>query len=379
MQKDTSINNKKQIRIGIDAKWYFSGPSSGRVVVQNLVDNIIELNINNIIVLFVFESDLELITVKFSDKVKLGTVEIIAVKGKFNFLMNMFLIQKIALKNRIEIVLFQNYISLFPSSKVKNVAYVHDLLFLDYPQFFSFGENLLYRMMFFLLPRAHHIITISDSEKVRINKHLNFPDKKISVVRHGVSEKFIRKSDEINTTVREKYNLPDQYVLYIGRINARKNIPVLIKSMLHINIPLVLIGKKEFKSFDLDSLAESYGVKGKLITLGFIPEEDLISILSSSTVFCFPSYVEGFGLPPLEAMKCGIPVVTTSGTSIPEVCGDSVLYFEPENEIQLAELINSIIDNEELRKNLINKGFTQSSNFTWNFSALKLIEILEKI
>jgi glycosyltransferase involved in cell wall biosynthesis len=146
-----------------------------------------------------------------------------------------------------------------------------------------------------------------------------------------------------------------------------------------INVPLVLIGKKEHKSFDLDAISKSYGVESKIITLGFVPEEDLISILSSSKVFCFPSNVEGFGLPPLEAMKCGVPVVTTKGTSIPEVCGDAVLYFEPDNSVQLAGLVNSLIYDDKLGKIMIDKGLIQASSFTWESSALRLIKILEKI
>lgn len=366
------------MKIGIDAKWYFSGPSSGRVVVQNLVDAIIEINTENVIVLFVLNCDVDEMKKKFIDQIFVGSVQVISVSGRFNFLMNMFKIQRLAVKNNVEVVLFQNFISLFPTVKVKNIAYVHDLLFLDYPQFFSLGENFLYKIMTYLLHRADHIVTISNSEKARISKYFEFSNIKISVVNHGVSDSFSKSKLILNNSIKEVYNLPDKYILYIGRINARKNIPVLIKAMVGIDIPLILIGKKEHKTFDLNALSNSYGVKDKIITLGFIPEDDLISILSSSTVFCFPSYIEGFGLPPLEAMKCGIPVVTTRGTSIPEVCGDAVLYFDHQDESQLADALNSIIINNNLRENLISKGFMQSSKFTWKDSALKLIKILEQ-
>jgi glycosyltransferase involved in cell wall biosynthesis len=378
MEKDTSINNKKK-RIGIDAKWYLSGPSSGRVVVKNLVDSVVGLNTKNVVVLFVFESDVELISKEFLDKVILGTVEIIAITGKFNFLLNVFKVQNLAIKNNVEVVLFQNFISLFPSSKVKNVAYVHDLLFLDYPKFFSFGENILYRIMSFLLRNADHIITISESEKVRILNHTKINESKISVIRHGVSEKFNRISFESGNDVSIKYELPKDYILYIGRINVRKNISVLIQAMKHINIPLVLIGKKEHKSIDIDQLSKNFGVTNKIIQLGYVPESDLISILSSSRVFCFPSYIEGFGLPPLEAMKSGVPVVTTRGTSIPEVCGEAVLYFEPNDYIELAQMINSIINDDRIRTKLIDNGLLQASKFTWDNSAKALLKLMESI
>jgi glycosyltransferase involved in cell wall biosynthesis len=122
-----------------------------------------------------------------------------------------------------------------------------------------------------------------------------------------------------------------------------------------------------------------YDINKEIIHLGYIPENDLVSILAASTVFCFPSFIEGFGLPPLEAMKSGIAVVTTSGTSLPEVCEDAVIYFEPSDYLGLARSIESVINNSELRQSLVKKGLVQASKFSWDNSANKLLNILESV
>lgn len=369
------------MHIGIDAKWYFSGPSSGKVVVKNLVDNLIEQNTlrdkNATITLFVLSKELDKFHERFSNSISAGYLKIVPVKGFFNFFINIFQLQKVAIKNKVDVLLYQNYVPLFPDKKVKTIAYIHDFLFIDYPQFFTLAENVVYRLMVYLAHKADHIVTISNSEKQRIVRCLSISEDKVSVVYHGVSDAFKQYGEIEKKNIRLKYNLPEKFILYLGRINARKNISVLVESLkdISMDIPLVLIGKKDHKSFDIDKCAKENGVDSKIILLGYLPEEDLVKILASATIFCFPSYVEGFGLPPLEAMRTGTPVITTNGTSLPEVCEDAVIYFAPHDSKELAIAIEDVLNNDELRTDLIKRGLRQSAKFTWDVSINKLLSI----
>lgn len=367
------------MKIGIDAKWYFSGPPSGRVVVRNLVDNLINENNSNELFLYLRLSEKEKCLEHFKDSIDEDKVKLKFISSNLNFFTNMFILQRKAIRDGIDIFLYQNFTPLFPSKKIKNIAYVHDLLFLDYPQYFSFFENLLYRLIPFLIKKANWIVTISNSEKNRISRHLKFPIQKILVVHHGVNESFQAPVEKCGNDINEKYNLPSEYVLYIGRINIRKNIPTLLKAIALTKMNLVLIGKKEHKSFDLEKFIDKLNLRGRVYTLGFIPENDLQSILSNAQIFCFPSFAEGFGLPPLEAFKAGVPVITANGTSLPEICSDSALYFEPYDHIDLAKKIEYLSNNPDVLKLYSQKGIERAKNFTWKKSSNLLLTLFEEV
>ncbi|MCY1719092.1 glycosyltransferase family 1 protein [Prolixibacteraceae bacterium Z1-6] len=365
------------MKIGIDAKWYFSGPPSGRVVVKNLVDNIIKQNTEHSLILFFKAKEKDICLKHFASN---HNIKLVFVKGSINFFINITYLQKYGNRENLDIILYQNFIPIFPNKKIKHVAYIHDVLFLDYPEYFSTFENLVYRLIPKLGKKSSGIITISKSEKERIQKHINYPSEKIFVVYHGVNNKFVNKHDiKSLNNILLKYNLPANYTLYIGRINIRKNIPTLLKAISLTNESLVLIGKKEHKSFNLDKMIKDLNIEDRVFTLGFIPEQDLQIILSNAMIFCFPSFAEGFGLPPVEAFKAGIPVITTNSTSLSEICDNAALYFEPLNSKELAQKIDILVKNKDIREELILKGLERAEMFTWKQSAISILNILEKI
>jgi len=367
------------IRIGIDAKWYISGNPSGKVVVKNIIDQIICLESKNEYVLFIQNKDKKLtqdLELKIKKKIN---VKIVYCFTSINFLSNIFIIPFYAKRHKVDICLYQNFTPFLFSKSIKNVVYIHDFLFFDYPQYYSLIERTIFKYMKTTARFAKSIITISQSEQHRIMKYTGFPIEKVHFVYHGVSNDFMCKS-ETDEVINEKYNLPKKYILFLGRINVRKNIELLLEVMPEIdaNIHLLIIGGKDHKSFDIDSLITNLKIRNRVLLLGHIDFNSLTKILSQAYLFVFPSFAEGFGLPPLEAMKSGIPVIVSESTCLPEICGEAALYFNPKSKKELLFQINRINNDEGLYKEMLLKGLKHSENFTWSKTVQKILFILEK-
>ena len=365
------------MKIGIDAKWYLSGNPSGKVVVQNIVNEIIKLETEHEFVLFIQRKDRNRaheLEEKCSHK---KNIRIIYCISCINFLSNLFIIPFYAKKYKVEVFLYQNYTPFIFCKSIKNVAYIHDFLFFDYPQYFSVFERIVFRLMKVTSRFARVLITISNSEKKRIAKYTGFPNEKVFVVYHGISNDFACRENIINTT-KLKDSLPSKYILFVGRINVRKNIEILLDSMKSIDqsLNLVIIGKKDHKTFDIEKKIIDLNLNSRVTLVGHVEYCDLINILSHAFLFVFPSFAEGFGLPPLEAMKSGIPVVVSNATCLPEVCGDSALYFSPFNKEDLIFQINSICLDPSLYEKMKRKGLLHVEKFQWNLSVEEILRII---
>jgi len=368
------------MRIGIDAKWYYSGPPSGINVVRNLVDNVIKYNSKDNIVFYLNKKDMRF-KGNFASKISgKNNLSFIFIPGRINIITNMLLFPYYIWNNKIDIVLFQNYIPIWGSSKTKYINYVHDILFLDYPEYFTKLENIIYRFMIYSIKKAKYVITISKSEKNRIIKHSGIHFNNISYVYHGLDPIFYERPKNKLTSIKNKYKLPSNYILYVGRINVRKNIQTLLKSIsvLDKKISLVIIGK-ESNSLNLNNEVTNLGITDKVYRLGYVSDNDLAKIVSGATIFVFPSYAEGFGLPPLEAMKSGIPTIVTKLTSLPEICGDAVLYFDVDNHLDLASKIEILLEDQNLYSNLKSKGILKANEYSWEKSVKKIMGIFNKV
>ncbi|WP_454803215.1 glycosyltransferase family 4 protein [Mucilaginibacter phyllosphaerae] len=373
MQKALKTN------LGIDAKWYFKGPPSGRMVVKNLVDEII-LNNNGRFNLFL------LISGKF---VKQATeyfpkeVKIISLPDMPNLLSVLFVVPIIALRYQLTALLFQNFTSPWPKNLIK-ITYIHDVLFLDYPKYYSKLESIYFRQMKRLAIHANSIIAISASEKKRLIANRFASDSHIDIVYHGINESFKASenySDNEIYAIKNKYQLPARYLLFVGRINIRKNILNLVKALFFLDdvtIPLLIAGEKGDVYEELKRFIHEANLNDRIIFTGHLPEKDLQLVYACATIFCFPSYAEGFGLPPLEAMKCGVPVVTSNLTAMPEVCGNAAMYIDPDNPYDIARKINELLNNPGLYNAQVKKGFHRSADFVWSNAANQILTIIEE-
>lgn len=369
------------MRIAIDTKWYFSGPPSGITVVRNIVNNIISQPDVDIILLC-YKNDSDKISDILKYKHDKNTVNIVYLRNSFNFLTNIFLRSSLLKKHKVDVAMFQNFIPLFKTKKCIYVAYIHDVLYIDYPEFFTFIERIVYKLITYSAKKADHIITITNSEKERIKKHTQINDDKISFVYHGVSEKFFPRSESEINRIKKRLNLPDKYILFVGRLNVRKNIRTLLKAYKRLNnknVKVVIVGSENAKVYNLKKEVNKLNIVDDVIKLGYVSDEDLYEILAASEMFVFPSFAEGFGLPPIEAMKSGVPTVVSNTTSMPEVCGNASLYFDPNSSTELSEVMSNLFENKTLKEELINKGISHAQQFNWENSAVQIVGILKKI
>jgi glycosyltransferase involved in cell wall biosynthesis len=231
--------------------------------------------------------------------------------------------------------------------------------------------------------QAARIITISNFSKQDIIDTYKIPAEKITVAYPGYeikSQKGVEKNLEI---VKKKYDLPKKYILYLGTLKPNKNIDKLIRSykLLITNYELkdtclVIAGKKGWLYEDLFNLVREKDLEDRVIFTGFVEDEEVQPIMAGAEVFVMPSYWEGFGIPVLEAMAAGTPVVCSDQASLPEVAGEAGLYVNPDEPEDIAEKINRVLTDDKLRKDLIQSGREQVKKFSWDKCSQKILKTI---
>ncbi len=229
---------------------------------------------------------------------------------------------------------------------------------------------------------AQHIVAISDSTKNDLQKEYHIKDEKITVILEGVPEHFQKASDEQLQKMKEMFGINKSYLLYTGVWRSHKNLLKLIRAFHQLiqegkDIQLVLTGKKDPAYPEIPALITSLGLKNRVFLTGFVSEEELIALHSGAEVFVFPSLYEGFGLPPLEAMQFGVPVVTSNKASLPQVCADAAEYCDPEKAEDIARAIIHVLDSAERRQELIEKGTENLKRFSWKTMTSGILDILK--
>lgn len=262
-------------------------------------------------------------------------------------------------------------------NKHKTIVTVHDLTPFVFRKEFPTGirGGIKWQIQKLRLKRANAIITDSISSKNDIVKYANISPSKVHVVYLAPSEEFKKMENTlILESIEEKYQLPEKFVLYVGDVTWNKNLPSLIKAIQKINTPLVMVGKAlTEKNFDKsnpwnqDWLEAQRLIENskKIICLGFVSQEELVLLYNTATVFVMPSLYEGFGLPILEAMSCGCPVVTSKEGSIPEIAGNAVVNVDAYEIDSISQGISEVFNSDNLRQELSKKGLAQSKKFTW--------------
>jgi glycosyltransferase involved in cell wall biosynthesis len=276
------------------------------------------------------------------------------------------------------------------------VVTVHDMMDLLYPDAFSYHPFPLRHAMKayfrFNVPRsvgnASMILTVSCSTKKDIVDYFKLPDDKIRVIYNGVESNFKPVDDDnLRHRVKNKYQLPDKFILYLGSIKPYKNLAGTLESFLKFQqkwpesnqVKLVIAGLKHFSLPSVQNLLEKAAVKNKILRIGAVEESDLPVVYNLAELFLFPSIWEGFGFPPLEAMACGTPVIASDRSSLPEVVGEAGILVDPENTDQIADEIHRVLTDESLRKQMIQKGIQQASKFKWDVAAEETLAALKDV
>ena len=273
-----------------------------------------------------------------------------------------------------------------PLGRIPGVVTVHDLSFLRHPEL---AEPRLARYLAQVVPRAlaQSTLVLADSEHTRqeVLASFDLPAEKVAVVYGGVSGSFqpIEDSGVLEET-RVRYGLPGRYLFNLGRLEPRKNLPGLFRGYRLLldrgqaDMPLVIGGGKGWLYQPIFEAVEELGLRDRVRFLGHVPEADLPALLAGASAFIYPSYYEGFGLPPLEAMACGAPVVSSNTSSLPEVLGDAALLVSPDDSEALAEAVALVLSDDALRRDLRQRGLACARRFSWAAAARQLLAAYQR-
>jgi len=266
------------------------------------------------------------------------------------------------------------------------ITTVHDVCHVAMRQFFPGALKRFYSDQFLrmVLKKSDFIITVSNFSKSEITNYFNIPEEKIRVIYNGVNPIFRPVEEEQRNAVLKKHNLPSEFLLFLGNVKPHKNITGLVRSYLmalkqNPDLPALVVSGRHKHLItaipNVRKLIASKEAESRIIFTGYVPTADLPAIYSQALIFLFPSFYEGFGLPNLEAMACGTPVITSNSSSIPEVVGNSAILIDPYNCEMLADTILNLAGNRELQQTYRERGLNHVQKFSWNKSAREHVAV----
>jgi glycosyltransferase involved in cell wall biosynthesis len=275
-----------------------------------------------------------------------------------------------------------------PLVQCRSVVTIHDCIHLMFPQYLPSRLAYVYAKgsMWSASRKANKILTVSEASKRDILRFFNVAPEKVVVIHNAIDERFLSPaSPEQMDLVRQRYQLDHPFVLYVGNIKPHKNIERLIEAFARArghcpdNLKLIIIGDEISKYPALRQSVHKHKLDKHVRFLGFQPMETLGAFYRLARAFVFPSLYEGFGLPPLEAMACGAPVVTSNVSSLPEVAGGAALLVDPYDSDSIASGITAAVNDETLRADLIKKGKERARSFSWTQSVRRIHEIYMEV
>jgi glycosyltransferase involved in cell wall biosynthesis len=269
------------------------------------------------------------------------------------------------------------------------VVSIHDLSFEHLPETFKRRSRMQLRLTVRRsAQKAARILTLSESVRQDIIQTYAIAPDLVTTIPPAAAEHFSPVTDAKELQrVRHTYAITGDYILSVGSIQPRKNLKRLVAAYVRLHteragvkLPtLVLVGKRAWLYGETLRAIEQSGVGEKIVLTDYVPETDLPALYSGALCFVYPSYFEGFGLPPLEAMKCGTPVIVGNKTSLPEVVGEAGLLIDPFDEAEIAAALARLIDNPDLRENLRVKGLQRAIKFSWHDTARRTLEVYEQV
>lgn len=286
-----------------------------------------------------------------------------------------------------DITHFMNY-HVPPGVKGKVVIMVYDMVYKVFPETMDTRTRCMLNLsMERSCGRADTIITVSQFSKNEIMKYMNVPGEKIAVMPCGVDMELYRPdySPEDVQAVMDKHGISGEYFLYLGTLEPRKNIDRLIEAYDLLRkrmktVPkLVIAGRRGWHYDTLFTKVHSLGLNDEVIFTGYVDEADSPVLMKGALAFVFPSIYEGFGMPPLEAMACGTPVITSNAASIPEVAGDAAVLTDPFSVESIKEAMEQMLMNESLRSGLSQKGIKRAAHFTWDRSVRIVSDVYARL
>ncbi|MBN1397124.1 MAG: glycosyltransferase family 4 protein [Bacteroidetes bacterium] len=371
------------MRIGFNAQILTDGRTGVTRFAKNVIELLPEIGKPHEFVIFGNPKD---VIVKHSNAILIPTSDSINSSAK-RILWEQTVLPRLIKKYNLDLMYYPDHTSPIYKIKPKVIISVHDVSTFAVPETVGFKRRLYKQTVIKRSAKlCDAIITGSEATKKEISKYLPGSASKVRVVPYGLEESFSQiKDKKILLSIKAKYNLSAPFILHVGTVEARKNIIRMIRAFAkgHKNYgfqhKLVLVGKPGYGYDKIQQTIIEEGVKDFVTITGHIDNEDLSGIYSLADVLIYPSLYEGFGFPPLEAMKCGCPVVASHVTSLPEVIGLAGVYVNPESDESILGALYRVISDRKLHGKLVQLGKERVLHFTWKNTVKGILEVITNI
>jgi len=362
------------MRIAIDAHSLDTQSGGNEVYTENLINSLSQLDKENEYLIYT------------NPKIRLNlpiNYKIIKIHTKNRLMRSLYLSNRVK-KDSPDIYHGQYFLPLF--CNCHSVITIHDVSFRSHPEWFTNQEKIIFKFVNNSLKKSKRIIAVSNFTKGEILRFFDINENKISVIYNGVSDIFRPNIDDTKISkVKAKYSLPDNFILYVGRFNVRKNISTLVKAFSIFkkqnksDFKLILVGKYDWKSENLKRLIIKLYLSDEIKFINYLPYVELPLIYNAAKLFVFTSFYEGFGLPPLEAMACGIPTITSDIPVFCELIEDANIKVNPYDTEGLAKVMGKLTFDEHLRKHMVSKGLEIANRYRWKNTARETLNIYKEL
>lgn len=383
------------MRIGIDARCFVAGKRTGvEEYALNILENLFELDEKNEYILFINSFHDPNFDLKVFEKYKNVSLKRFRIPNKLLNLMFWYFnwphIDKMI--GGVDVFFMPNMNFVGFSKKIRLILTMHDLSFEILPETFSVKRRLWHHILNprRLCRRAEKIIAVSESTREDIILRYKISPEKIQKIYNGISNDFeeVNRNDPKIIEVKDRYHLPFNFIFYLGTIEPRKNIPTIVAAYDRLRelgntqldkYKLVIAGGKGWKTEKILEAMRNAKFTDDIIFTSCITSEDKAAVYTLASLFVYPSFLEGFGIPVLEAMRCGVPVVTSNSSSIPEVVGNGGIMVDPDRPDELYLAMKELLLNKDFYEKMRKQGLKQSIRFNWKTSAREVLKIFEKM
>ncbi len=372
------------MRIAIDGRTIVDQRTGVGTYAERIIRSLTRIDTQNEYLLFLVEPNPQLAAPQLQSILIPGYDKI----GRNRWWENMML-PAFLRKNAVDILFSPAYaLPLFRKpSATRYVVTIHDLIAFVHPESFTPKMRLWQKLFVRNAARmADRVIAVSHRTKDDLLRFTSLQSERISVIHNAVDDVFhpIRDAAALEN-VRRQYNLPGEFILHVGTIEPRKNLVALVQSYallpnhLRDRYALVLAGGKGWYDKHIIADIERSGLHERVHFTGFVEHNDLPALYALATLFVYPSLYEGFGYPPLEAMACGTPVITSNRSSLPEVTGEAALLVDPKNTHEIAQAMTSLLTDEQQREDLRERGLKRAAEFRWDQCARNTLRVFEEV
>lgn len=369
------------MKIGIDATSLCRKITGIEVYALDLVKNILKIDKRNNYIIF-FRQEVHPELVEFKDKVKFLICPI-----NNQIFCEQIWLPYIAIKEKVDLIHFPAFPPGLFTFK-KHIVTIHDASIWEHWRWLSWkGKIYMTPLIKLSSKRALHILTVSEYAKKELMEVAKIKRGRITNTGNSIHERFKMIEDKaILKKVKQKFNLPEKFILSVSLLAPSKNFERLLEAYIlfkqnQTNSPykLVITGRKAWGASQIENKIHNLGLKEEIILTGYVSIDELVALYNLANVFVHLSLYEGFGRPPLEAMACGTPVITSNATSLPEVVGEAAILVNPYNVKEIAKAIMEVVSNLQLREELRKKGLRQVKKFDWEKIARKTIKVYNSV